>query len=30
MKAREEIVNALGYLKIFTINQSVREAWNLD
>jgi hypothetical protein len=30
MKAREEIVNALKRLRTFTINQLVRETWNLD
>ncbi|GAB6077303.1 hypothetical protein [Desulfurobacterium crinifex] len=30
MKAREEIINALKRMRTFTINQLVRETWNLD
>ena len=30
MRAREEIINALRYLRTFTIHQLVRETRNLD
>jgi hypothetical protein len=30
MKAREEILQALKRMRTFTINQLVRETWNLD